>query len=104
MEEVAVGIYWQTDGYLVPLALGHSSADVHIPPDDSTPFPCILILADKDVCLHKDMDNQVERGGGEEGNVTEAIALQQMQVDICGMVLYQVLRILNLEKQTNKPI
>lgn len=91
-EEVGVGICWQTDAYLVPSALGHSSVDVRILLGDSIPFPYTLILVGKDAGLHKDTGSQVEDDGEEEGNVTEAIALQQMEVDICGMVRYQALR------------
>lgn len=73
--------------------------DVRILLGDSIPFPYTLILVGKDAGLHKDTGSQVEDDGEEEGNVTEAIALQQMEVDICGMVRYQALRILNFEEE-----
>lgn len=77
--------------------------DVRILLGDSIPFPYTLILVGKDAGLHKDTGSQVEDDGEEEGNVTEAIALQQMEVDICGMVRYQALRILNFEEKKKKP-
>lgn len=73
--------------------------DVRILLGDSIPFPYTLILVGKDAGLHKDTGSQVEDDGEEEGNVTEAIALQQMEVDICGMVRCQALRILNFEEE-----
>jgi hypothetical protein len=92
-EEVEVGIYWQMDGYLVHLVLDRSSADAHILPDDSIPFLYTLILVGKVAGLRTDKGNQVGGGGEEADSVTEAIALQLMEVKIYGMVLYLALQI-----------
>ncbi len=88
-----VEIYFPMDD-LVRQVLGHSK-DGHNPQGGNIPSLCTQIL-DMVVDLHRDMGNQMGDGDVEVdrvGVMTEAIFLQQVEVDICGMVLPLALQI-----------